>query len=618
MLESQVSVWFHDDINASDVLDSWLSTLSKQQHSADDDRKSIFHTPPKGRTYEEVAHRLSRQFPTPVRPAASSPPSPVPESIISREDFDQNDHNDHYDNPASRSSYDTSKALTSHPITKAVPETPKISLPNEESPVKHPGQEKEVEIRHPFPRRLGSHPVLLHRSSVASSMYQGSNSGSPGPPPPKSPLRFKREHRTIEGMMVNGRATPTPRMAPSIKSGSDFNFEPDLVRATVTTECTGPIKRPKSRNGNVVQGYPATRREREERLRIRKLKERPSFNRTIDSVVNAPSSATRHRLRKMRPHIQIPDFRPTPLRAPSANSVVSASSTSSWMKHTQSTVGPVSPVPSLASEFSEDDDRSPISVRGSAGAGSLLSARRRSPAMMLVAEEVPIPKTKSTTKPAKLVLREGRSFAPRPRSASIGRIAARRKSRNSNSVHSSVRSKSPATMREEQTPPLPSPPLASPPPTRALPPTPPASGSEKSKKSKSNDEVRKELPTLPSYEVSPVESTSSKQRTPHITSQHKSTSTRNSTRFDARLEALEKQNALLSAALMAVLKTNGSLNGPVPGVAVPELVEPPRAPMAWETRVARRSAASHAPSASSDGSALDMYLNTRQSSQRGR
>lgn len=526
--------------------------------------------------------------------------------------------NDLFDHPAARSSYDTSRALSSHPVSQATPLTPKISLPNEESPVKHPSQEKVVEIRHPLPRRLGNHPVLLHRSSVASSMYQRSTSGSPGPPPPKSPLRLKREHRTIEGMMANGRATPTPRMAPSIKSVSDFSFEADPIRATVTTECTGPIKRPKSRNGDVVQGYPATRKERADRLRVRKLKEKPAFNRTIDSVVNAPNSATRHRLRKMRPQIQIPEFRPTPLRAPSATSVVSASSASSWRKHTQSTLGPVSPVPSLASDISEDEGRSgytPISTRVSVDAAALQPGPRRSP-KMLVAEEVPISKTKFTPKPAKLVLKEGRSYAPRPRSASMGRVAARRKSRNSNSLHSSVRSKSPATVREEESPPLPSPPLTSPPPTRALPPTPPASGSEKSKKSKGAVETKKELPTLPSYEVSPVESTFSKQRTPHITTQQKSASTRASTRFDARLEALEKQNALLSAALMAVLKTNGSLNGPVPGVTVAD-VEPTRTPMAWETRVARRSAASHAPSASSDGSALDMYMTTRRGSKHG-
>lgn len=530
---------------------------------------------------------------------------------------------DFYDHSARRSSYDTSGALSSHPVAQADPSTPSLSLPNEESPVKHPSQEKEVEIRHPLPRRLGSHPVLLHRASVASSMDQRSATNSPGPPPPKSPLRLKREHRTIDSRITTGRATHTPRMAPSIKSVSDFSFEADPIRATVTTECSGPIKRPKSRNGDVVQGYPATRKEREERLRVRKLKEKPSLNRTIDSVVNAPTSATRHRLRKMRPHIQIPDLRPTPLRAPSATSVVSASSASSWRKHTQSTLGPVSPVPSLASEISEDEDRTgytPISTRASAEATALQAGPRRSP-MMLLAEEVPVPKTKSTPKPAKLVLKEGRSYAPRPRSASMGRVAVRRRSRKSNSLHSSVRSKSPAMVREEEnqsvpSPALPSPPLASPPPTRALPPTPPASGSEKSKKSKGTIETKKDLPTLPSYEVSPIESTFSKQRTPHISTQHKSSSTRASTRFDARLEALEKQNALLSAALMAVLKTNGSLNGPVPGIGAPE-VEVTRSPMAWETRVARRSAASHAPS-SSDGSALDMYMNTRRGSKHGR
>lgn len=606
---------FHDDINASDVLDSWLSTLSRQQHSTIEDQKDTFPTPPKARTYEEVAHRLSRQFPTPVRPAASNPPSPVPESTFSRADSYRTSL---FENPALLSSYDTSRALSSHLFLYTDSHVARISLPNEESPVKHPNSEKEVEIKHPFPRRLGSHPVLLHRSSDASSTYQDSTSDSPGPPPPKSPLRLKREHRTIEGMTSNGRATPTPRMAPSIKSVSDFGFEVDSIRATVTTECTGPIKRPKSRNGIVVQGYPATRKEREERLRVRKLKEKPSLNRTIDSIVNAPTSTTRHRLRKMRPHIQIPDFRPSQLRAASAASVVSASSASSWRNHTQSTIGPVSPVPSLASDFSEDDDHigfTPSSDRALAGSIGVTSGSKQSP-NMLVAREAPPSRARLTPRSAKLVLKEGKSYAPRPRSASMGKITTRRKSRTSNSLHSSVRSKSPATIRSKETPslppgPVPSPHIASPPPTRALPPTPPVSGSEKSKKAKSTVEVRKDLPTVPSYEVSPVESTFSKQRLPQITAQHQIP--RSSSRFDNRLEALEKQNALLSAALMAVLKTNGTLNGPVPAVEA----ELPRALMAWELRVARRSeATNHAPS-SSDGSALDMYMNTRRGSQRG-
>ena len=84
-------------------------------------------------------------------------------------------------------------------------------------------------------------------------------------------------------------------------------------------------------------------------------------------------------------------------------------------------------------------------------------------------------------------------------------------------------------------------------------------------------------------------------------------------RIDARLEALEKQNALLSAALMAVLKTNGALNGPLSTPAAD--AESPKGPMAWESRVARRSATSHQAN-SSDGSALEMYMSTRRGSKR--
>ncbi|EME89024.1 uncharacterized protein MYCFIDRAFT_209960 [Pseudocercospora fijiensis CIRAD86] len=137
------------------------------------------------------------------------------------------------------------------------------------------------------------------------------------------------------------------------------------------------------------------------------------------------------------------------------------------------------------------------------------------------------------------------------------------------------------------------------------------------------------MPVVPSHDVSPISTSSKKNQTlPHIATQRKTsavtkhserTSTRATSRIDARLEALEKQNALLSAALMAVLKTNGTFNGPIP--ALPEEVpDSPKGPMAWETRIARRSAAttgSHTAS-SSNGSALEMYMNTRRGSRHGR
>jgi hypothetical protein len=166
------------------------------------------------------------------------------------------------------------------------------------------------------------------------------------------------------------------------------------------------------------------------------------------------------------------------------------------------------------------------------------------------------------------------------------------------------------------------PPMPSPPPSRALPPTPPASGSEKPTR-RTYVEHKKELPSLPRYEISSKDASPPKriEHMPHVATQaqRKSMSKESSKRctIDARLEALEKQNALLSAALMAVLRTNGALNSaPISALAEQESPKP----MAWEHRIARRSAASQAAShaaSSSNGSALEMYMSTRRGSKHG-
>lgn len=88
--------------------------------------------------------------------------------------------------------------------------------------------------------------------------------------------------------------------------------------------------------------------------------------------------------------------------------------------------------------------------------------------------------------------------------------------------------------------------------------------------------------------------------------------TNKSTEVDARLAALEHQNKLLSAALMAVLKTNGERNVPLADLASFEV---PKTPAAWETRIARRKVSDAA--SSSNGSALEMYMSTRRGSKHG-
>jgi len=450
---------------------------------------------------------------------------------------------------------------------------PKLALPREEFPVKLPSTGREVEIRHPAPRRFASHPVLLQRaSSIASSMYPRSFSDSPGPPPPKSPLRLCREPASMNGTIspANTVRRATPKMAPTIKNIEEHASDQELpvVVPSVITECTGPIT--KTRQTGLVRHplYPASRKEREERIRQRKLRDRPYPTQTIDAVVNAPPLPTR-RLRKARPQIQIPDLKPAPLATRASSS---ASSTASWKQVTENTTQPVSPVPSADERvevLSEKTGYTPVSPATTNGSPD--SPKMTLSPVMLVAEEVPLSKAKSPPKPARLILRgEGTKYNPRPRSASISRTAVKRRSRSSLVTVSRPATPEGRKSKDDTTPPLPSPP-----PNRALPPTPPASGSERvrkaaktSAKTPSPTDKKKELPIPPAYEISPPAPLVTRHNHVAMQDQRASGSSKGSVgrhpSINARLEALErqheaalKQNALLSAALMAVLKTNG-------------------------------------------------------------
>lgn len=575
--------------------------------------------------------RLIEYSSSPVRPAASSPPTPQPDSATSIAESYQLDQNDH---PAKRS-FDATRALSSPPIdaaTKAGTPVPRLALPREEFPVKLPTANREVEIRHPAPRRFASHPVLLQRaSSTASSMYPRSFSDSPGPPPPKSPLRLCREPASMGGAISPASTVrkATPKMAPTIKNIEEHAEDQELpvIIPSVTTECTGPISR--CREPGLVRHplYPASRKEREERIRERKLRDRSYPTQTIDAVVNAPPLPAR-RLRKARPQIQIPDLKPAPLATRASSS---ASSNASWKKVTENTTYPVSPVPSAdetTEVTGEKTGYTPVSPATTNGSPN--SAKMALSPVMLVAEEVPLAKAKSPPKPTRLILRgEGNKYNPRPRSASMSRTAVKRRSRSSLASAVSRPATPKARKSKDDTPPLPSPP-----PNRALPPTPPASGSERvrkagktSAKTPSPTDKKKELPVPPAYEISPpaplvTRHTHVATQDQRISGSSKASSSRHPS-INARLEALErqheaalKQNALLSAALMAVLKTNGTLNSPITPTA--STAAEPESPKeaAWISRIARRSAASHAAS-SSNGSALEMYMSTRRGSRTG-
>ncbi|KAK0257819.1 hypothetical protein LTS09_007433 [Friedmanniomyces endolithicus] len=643
ILESSISISIEDD--------NWFSTIGSNYSRQIDGpyspapprysptliSKSSAHLPLSRDTTVRVVDHSS-----PIRPRASNPPTPQPESATSMAESYRIDLPVH---PAKRS-FDACRALSSHPVNAEPGLTALPKMPPPKPPVNFPSPGREVEMKHPSPRRFASHPVLLQRaSSIASSLYPRSFSDSPGPPPPRSPLRLGRDPRTIEGIIATHTSVHSrkadAKIAPSIETVAEYSTEYNEVLAamqpTVTTDCTGPIKRPRSRGKSSIAhpAYPSSRKEREERIRSRKIRDRSNGSRTIDAVVNTtpPQSLTR-RLRKARPQIQIPELKPAPLVTRASSS---ASSIASWKKITECTRTPVSPVPSQDSPGSngEKTGYTPVSPTTSNGSTSAEARMALSP-VMLVAEEIPVPKTKSTPKPAKLVLRDGKSYAPRPRSASIPHAVLKRRSRTGSHTsamqQTTPRSVSPMqhTSKED------SPPLPSPPPNRALPPTPPASGSERPAKIRAT-EAKKHLPIPPVYEILPKAHTPPKRSDPlpHVVTraQRKSISPKDSSlgskpttamsaKTDtARLEALEKQNAMLSAALVAVLRTNGAINGPLSALAAVTESESPVRAMAWESRVARRSAASQGAgshtASSSNGSALEMYISTRRGSRQG-
>lgn len=548
-----------------------------------------------------------------IRPATSNPPTPQPSSAASMTDSYMSEL---IEQPASRT-FNTGETLTTHPVhcDNSITALPQIPLSHEEFPVRLPTAEKEVEIKHPSPRRFASHPVLLQRaSSIASTLYPRSVSDSPGPPPPRSPLRPHRDPRTIESIIASHVAgKPVSKVAPIIRPVQEYNDDMMSIKATVVTDCTGPIKRPKDRLRNLANpSHTPSRREREERLRARKLRDRPCPTQIIDEVVSIPPSGPHQRLRKVRTHIQ--SLQPAPL---ATRASLSASSDASRKKLSQFTKTPISPVPSQKSKAGDDEKNGYTLVSASSSQASAETEPfiSMSP-VMLIAEEVPIPKSKSPSRTAKLIVREGKAYAPRPRSASIPRTALKRKSRTT--LHTPVvqtlsRAISPAQEAKHAH----TPPLRSSPPNRALPPTPPASGSEKSGKS-SGFEVEKEFPALGMYEKHAKDRARPKlnEIMPHAATQARRTTSRGTRargEIDARLEALEKQNALLSAALIAVLKTNGTLNGPLSPSTEPESPKP----MGWENRVARRSAARQSAihnASCSNGSALEMYMSTRRGS----
>lgn len=609
-MDSEVSISYADSVNSPEAYDTWMCAIAHEQRPSTEyslPRKSSSHL----RLRDESTLRVvNPSSPASMQRHASNPPTPEPLSAVSMADSYRSHLLKH---PAKRS-FDATRALTSHPVhstTTSLP-LPKVALPHEEFPVRHLRYGKDIDIKHPSPRRFASHPVLLQRASnITSTLYPRSTTDSPGPPP-RSPLRLRRDQRTIDNALADQMdrdATPKPGLMCSEVNEYRSDIQP--IKPTVTTVCTGPIKRPDSRERDKPStsrpSYPNSRRDREERIKARKLRDKPAPSRALDTLVNVSPRSAPQRLKKTRPQISIPDLHVAPLNTRSSST---ASSNPSCKKITEFTRTPVSAVPSETTPISATG-YTPISPTTSHGSATGNEARMTLSPVMLVAEEVPVPKTKSQRKPARLVMREGKSYTPHPRSASLPRNAMKRKSINRSQTSTRVNSPAPEPQDDE------APPLPSPPPNRKLPPTPPASGSDKPRRGKilNQPEFGKDLPPTPMHWLAspngvPTTAGAEQPAANNDQVQRRSDSSAKDTgrshEVDARLAALEHHNKLLSAALIAVLKTNGERSLPLAELAS---FETPKTPAAWEPRIARRKQSDAA--SSSNGSALDQYMNWR-------
>lgn len=574
--------------------------------------------------------------PSPIRPAASDPPTPTLESAMS---FSQSYKASLAEHPNKRAQIALDNAIgTVSPSTalarKPGTPMPRIPLPHEEFPVRIPPAGKESQLQHPLPRRLASHPLLLDQGVRNAENLAPSNAQDiPDTPPPKSPLRAKAEARTIGQALLPSPSfqQSTARIAPAIPSTAQIVARRKAVVPTVTTECTGPLTRTVEHTYTPVKHnlYPMSRKEREERTRARKLRDRPHVSRTIDAVVSVPASTARQRLKRARPPIPLPNLVPAPLSTRAGSAASSDLSWSNIATAAQTDLCTIAtPRPSFDQLARRGVDASTTSSLSPAKTDSSDTAGRGSntSSVALIAAEVAINKASSAPRTARIVVSKERPYTPRPRSASMPRLGGKRLSRTSYSEHMRVVTPElPSIDGGGQTPPLPSPP-----PNRALPPTPPASGSEglRRKQVKTFSPMRRASQrevassnASKSWNDQAATSNSGRSACDPRHEEHHAQFSGVQLQIQARLELLEKQNRALEEQNRALEKQNRALEADVRSMlmtnsghdtssiahAAPENSE---ISMVWQDRASRRSKASHAAS-SSNGTGSDVCMSTQ-------
>lgn len=421
--------------------------------------------------------------------------------------------------------------LRSHPVTPGpVPSIAPPALPeNKASPVVA-DPVKAASLVQPSPRRLHDHPLVLQRTSSDVTGLRFSHlsqdgirsvSDSPGPPPPRSPLRLSIPSESLGEML--GKSTGGTSPERWARDRTPINEE-QAIR--VTKEAAVTYVDREERDDDLPSFLrPGSSGTSSDVFCTNATQSKTGSSKPlelIDAMVKASQQNTsRRRLRRARPE----GSRPLDLGG----------------SHLQGSI--------------ERDQRldgyctSPLSMKRTNSIGDLSENYR------IIA---------TTASPSPRISHVRKAPSARGRNSPIPRVKTTKRGRGPKSMTSTPsRASSPSKKTRQST----TPELPSPPPQKELPPTPRAK-SDRLSRMEATLEIglartssTRNLPAPPAGEngrsmMFPSPPSSAK------TARFKLQAGENSPlTIEARMEALERRNKLLEAALSAVLKTGGTLNG---------------------------------------------------------
>ncbi|KAI4718528.1 hypothetical protein E4T48_05210 [Aureobasidium sp. EXF-10727] len=470
--------------------------------------------------------------------------------------------------------------LRSHPVTPGpVPSILPPALPENKvsSPMADPV--KPMALAQPNPRRLnGNLPVLQRTSSDVTGLRSshpsqdgvGSISNSPGPPPPRSPLRLSIPSESLGEMLGKSTAASSPDTY--LKDKKPVN-EKQAIR--VTKEAAVEYAAREQRDDDLPSFLrPGSSGTSSDVFCTNTNQPKASSSKPlelIDAMVKASQQNTsRRRLRRARPEGPRPlDF---------------------GTLHSQHSL--------------ERDPRpdgyctSPLSIKRTTSMGDVSENYR------IIA---------TTASPSPRISHARTAPSTRGRNSPVPRIKTGKRGRGPKTVAPTPsRAGSPSKKSREST----TPDLPSPPPKKGLPPTPHAKTDGVSRPDDRTDAGLVRSSSTKDLAAPPLDTNGHSMVFPSPPSSAKTARFKlqpgegSPVTIEARMDALERRNKLLEAALSAVLKTGGMLNGcpcqasHAPGHGCQEAATN-------EASVAAESVQSRGSSASNGSSALDIYLNTR-------